>query len=144
MPSTRALRKSPRKSPSATNVVAQVVTPPCSSPAKRTRSKSPNGSANKHPHRLRFTQDDRSDAQNEPQEQAPQSSSETGRGSADESDSQHEADDADAESSHHPLVVPDELQRSLSGHSDPTFFQLGHLLGSLTSGLAAEREKTRG
>ena len=52
------------------------------------------------------------------------------------------ADDTESESSRPPLVVPDDLQRSLAGHSDPTFVQLGELLGALTSGLAAERKKT--
>ena len=65
-----------------------------------------------------------------------------GRGSAHEPIAQHEAGAANSESSRHPLVVPEDLQRSLANHSDPTVAQLGALLGSLTSGLAAEREKT--
>ena len=60
-----------------------------------------------------------------------QNSSETGRGDADEPAAQHEADDADSESSRRPLIVPDDLQRSLTSHSDLTFVQLGQLLGFL-------------
>ena len=139
MPSTRALRKNPRKSPSPKRVVAEAITPPRGSPAKRKRSKSPNGSSRKDPRRLRFSQEGQDDSQDESQQEIP---SEPGRGSADEPAAQHEADDAASESSRPPLVVPDDLQRSLASHSDPAVVQLGALLGSLTSGLAAERKKT--
>ena len=138
MPTSRALRKSPRKSPSPKRVVAEAITPPRDSPAKRARSKSPRGSSRKPPQRLRFTEG-QDDSQDESQQEIPTGK---GRGSAYEPVAQHGADDAASESSRPPLVVPDDLQRSLASHSDPTVVQLGALLGSLTSGLAAKRKKT--
>ena len=69
MPSTRALRKSPRKSPSPKRVVAEAITPPRGSPAKRKRSKSPNGSSRKDPRRLRFSQEGQDDSQDESQQE---------------------------------------------------------------------------